>query len=262
MNSSVSRMDPGLAADKPGGERARRASPLEAVAPLRDLAAVVTGASRGIGRAVARALVAAGARVLAVSRGGVTSPDPGLIDLTLDLLAPGSIEAVVHAAQQAFGRAPDVLVNNAGAFLIAPVADTSPEQFDRLLALNLSVPFRLVHAFLPGMRQRGRGHVVTLGSIADHVAFPGNGAYAASKFGLRGLHEVLRAELAATGVRTTLLSPGAVDTTLWDELAPETRASFPTADAMLSPADVADAVLFVVTRPPRVSVDEIRLSPS
>ncbi len=262
MNSSDSRMDPGLAADKPCGERARDASSREAAPTLRDLAAVVTGGSRGIGRAVARTLGAAGARVLAVSRRGVASPDPGIIDLTLDLVAPGSIESVVQTAQRAFGRAPDVLVNNAGAFLIAPVADTSPEHFDRLLALNLSVPFRLVHAFLPGMRERGRGHIVTLGSIADHVAFPGNGAYAASKFGLRGLHEVLRAELAGTGVRTTLLSPGAVDTTLWDELVPETRSSFPTADAMLTTANVADVVVFAITRPLRVSVDEIRLSSS
>jgi NADP-dependent 3-hydroxy acid dehydrogenase YdfG len=254
MSSSVSRMDPGLAADEPGGGTAART--------LVDLTAVVTGASRGIGRAVTLALAAAGARVLAVSRTGVGSADGGIIDLTLDLAAPGSVESIVHAAERGFGRTPDLLVNNAGAFLIAPVADTPPEQFDRLLALNLSVPFRLVHAFLTPMRARRRGHIVTLGSIADHIPFPGNGAYAASKFGLRGLHEVLRGELAGTGVRATLISPGAVGTTLWDELDPETRASFPAAEAMLTAHDVADVVLFAITRPARVSVDEIRLSVS
>jgi NADP-dependent 3-hydroxy acid dehydrogenase YdfG len=247
-------MDPGLAADEAGGVRA---------APtLVDLTAVVTGASRGIGHAVALALASAGARVLAVSRSGIGNANGGIIDLTLDLAAPGSVESIVHAAERSFGRTPDLLVNNAGAFLIAPVADTPPEQFDRLLALNLSVPFRLVRAFLTQMLARGRGHIVTLGSIADHIPFPGNGAYAASKFGLRGLHEVLRGELVGTGVRATLISPGAVGTALWDELDPETRASFPAADAMLTAHDVADAVLFAITRPARVSVDEIRLSVS
>src|SRR5215469_9812079 len=260
MNFSVSRMDPGPAADNSGAGRASDASPGRAVSPLASLTAVVTGGSRGIGRAVVGALGAAGARVLAVSRTGLADAQPGTIELRVDLAAPLGIESVVRAAEREFGGAPDVLVNNAGAFLIAPVADTSPEQFDRLLALNLSVPFRLVRAFLAGMRARGRGHIVTLGSIADHVVFPGNGAYAASKFGLRGLHEVLRAEIGGSGVRATLVSPGNVDTTLWDELTPSVRALFPAAEAMLAPGDVAEAVLYALTQPARVSVDEIRLS--
>ena len=245
-------MDPGPAGDKSGGERT--------AAPLADLAAVVTGASRGIGRAVARALAAGGARVLAVSRTGADTAEPCIVECAVDLLAPGSVEFVVRTAEERFGRSPDVLVNNAGAFLVAPISDTSPESFDRLVALNLSVPFRLARAFLVGMRERGHGHIVSLGSVADHIAFPGNGAYAASKFGLRGLHEVLRTEIAGTGVRATLISPGAVDTTLWNELAPETRASFPPAEEMLTTSDIADAVVYAVTRPARVSIDEIRLS--
>src|SRR5208283_432105 len=96
------------------------------------------------------------------------------------------------------------------------IETTTPEIFARMLALNLAAPFQLVRAFLPGMRLRGRGHVVTVGSVADHVAFPGNSAYSASKFGVRGLHEVLRTELRGTGVRATLVSPGGVDTPLWD----------------------------------------------
>ena len=164
MSSSVSRMDPGLAANEPGG--------VAAAPTLVDLTAVVTGASRGIGRAVALALAAAGARVLAVSRTGVGPGEPRVVDFEIDLVKPGSVESVVRAAQETFGRSPDVLVNNAGAFLIAPISDTSPESFDRLVALNLSVPFRLVRAFLVAMRTRGRGHIVSLGSVADHVPFP------------------------------------------------------------------------------------------
>jgi NADP-dependent 3-hydroxy acid dehydrogenase YdfG len=92
------------------------------------------------------------------------------------------------------------------------------------------------------------------------VAFPGNGAYGAAKFGLRGFHEVLRGELGGSGVRATLISPAAVGTTLWNTLAPATRADFPASDQMLEAGDVAQAVLFAVTRPATLSVDEIRLS--
>jgi NADP-dependent 3-hydroxy acid dehydrogenase YdfG len=222
--------------------------------------AVVTGASRGIGRAVAEALIGAGARVIGLSRS-----DPGasaITHVTVDLLDPLSLDRAVGTIEHELGGAPDVLVNNAGAFLVAPIGETTPDTFDRLLALNLSVPFRLVYAFLSGMRARGRGHIVTVGSVADHVAFPGNAAYGASKFGLRGLHEVLRAEIRQTGVKATLISPGAVDTTLWDILSPATRATFPAPADMLDASDIADAVLYAVTRPPTVSVDEMRLSSS
>jgi NADP-dependent 3-hydroxy acid dehydrogenase YdfG len=112
------------------------------------------------------------------------------------------------------------------------------------------------------MRARKSGHIVSVGSIADRVGFPENAAYAASKFGLRGLHEVLRAELVGTGVRATLVSPGAVDTALWDEVDPDNRPGFSPRSAMLLPVAVADAVLFAVTQPSNVNIDELRLSRS
>ena len=94
-----------------------------------------------------------------------------------------------------------MLVNNAGIFQLAPVAQTAPDAFLATLDANLVAPFRLVRALLPGMLARGSGHVVTIGSVADRATFPENGAYAASKYWLRALHEVLRAELRGTGVR-------------------------------------------------------------
>lgn len=204
-------------------------------------------------------MAVAGARVLGVSRSRTGYPD-GVTSVALDLLAPGSIDRVVEAAGRTFGQSLDILVNNAGVFAVAPIGDTPLDEFDHLVALNLTVPFRLVRAFLAGMQARGQGHIVTIGSVADHVAFRGNGAYAAAKFGLRGLHEVLRGELAGSGVRATLVSPAAVGTTLWDTLAAATRADFPASDQMLRAEDVAQAVLFAVTRPVGVSVDEIRMA--
>jgi NADP-dependent 3-hydroxy acid dehydrogenase YdfG len=229
--------------------------------PLADRTAVVTGGSRGIGAATVRALCFAGARVMGIARSaGVVVP--GAIAVRCDLMELGGVAWAIEAANHEFGGPPDILVNNAGVFAIGRVDETTVATFAAMLTLNLSVPFALVRAFLPGMRARGRGHIVTVGSIADHVALPGNGAYAATKFGARGLHEVLRSELAGTGVRATLVSPAAVDTTLWDAVDPGTRGMFPAREAMLGPDDVADAIVYAVTRPERVGIDEIRLARS
>jgi len=112
------------------------------------------------------------------------------------------------------------------------------------------------------MRARGRGDIVTIGSIADHTIFPGNAAYGASKHGVRALHEVLRAELRGTGVRATLVSPGPVDTSLWDDIDPDTREGFTPRSRMLSPNAVAAAVLFALAQPPEVDIELVRLSRS
>jgi NADP-dependent 3-hydroxy acid dehydrogenase YdfG len=168
----------------------------------------------------------------------------------------------VARAIDAFGGAPDVLVNNAGAFTVAPIAETPAADFVAALEANLVGPFRLVRALLPAMLARGSGHVVSVGSIADRFTFPGNGAYAASKYGLRAFHEVLRAELRGTGVRASLVSPGPVDTPLWDAIGPDEREGFTPRAQMLRAEAVADAIRYVVTAPAGVNVDELRLSRS
>ena len=229
--------------------------------PLAGRTALVTGSSRGIGAATVRALPVAGARVAGISRTAGPAV-PNTLAIQCDLLDPAAVTKAVVAVQRELGGAPDILVNNAGVFAARPVNETTSAEFSEMLALNLSVPFELVRAFLPAMRARGRGHIVTVGSIADRQAFPGNAAYAASKFGARGLHEVLAMELTGTGVRATLVSPGAVDTSLWDAVDPAARSEFPARDAMLRAEDVADSILYAVTRPERVAIGEIRLSKS
>jgi NADP-dependent 3-hydroxy acid dehydrogenase YdfG len=174
-------------------------------------------------------------------------------------------EEVQRAAERValdFGGAPDVLVNNAGLFDLRRLEETAPIDFARAIETNLVAPFLLVRAFVPGMRARGSGHLVTLGSVADRTTFAENGAYAASKFGARAMHEVLRAELRGSGVRTTLVSPGPVDTPLWDPIGPDLRPGFTPRALMLSAADVAGAVLYALTAPATVNVDELRLSRS
>jgi NADP-dependent 3-hydroxy acid dehydrogenase YdfG len=234
---------------------------------LHDCVAVVTGGSRGIGLAVARRLTEAGARVAIVARdaerlaAAAAELGPRAVPLRCDVADRAAVRDAARQARDALG-APDILVSNAGLFRVASLAETSPESFGETLAANLIGPFALLHELLPAMRERGRGHVVTIGSLADRVILPGNGAYAASKFGARAMHEVLRAELRGTGVRATLVSPGPVDTPLWDPIDPDHRAGFTPRARMLRADAVADAVLWALTREPDVNVDELRLSRS
>lgn len=233
--------------------------------PLAARQAVVTGASRGIGRAVATALADAGARVILVARDAgrlaevAGSLGRDAVAVACDLGVRTDVEATIERIR-AITSAPDILVSNAGTFAIGRVGDLPPADVEQMLHLNLVAPYQLFHAFVPAMRARGSGNVVTIGSSADRASFPENAGYAASKFGGRGMHQVLREELRGSGVRTTLVSPAPVDTHLWDAIRPETREGFPARDAMLRPDDVADAVLWAVTRPSHVNIDELRLS--
>ncbi len=227
--------------------------------------ALITGASRGIGEATARRLAAAGARVVLVARSAdvldalADELGAGATALPCDLGDPEAVRAAAAEIDARIG-VPDVIVNNAGAFEVAPAHEQDPDRFDAVLRVNLGGPFRFLRAVLPGMRERKSGHVVTIGSVADRAIFPGNAAYAASKFGLRALHEVLRAELRGSGVRATLVSPGPTDTALWDPLDPDGTPGFTSRAEMLPVDAVADAVMYALLAPASVNVDELRLS--
>lgn len=216
--------------------------------------AVVTGASRGIGRRIALALAGAGARVLPVARGGAELEEVarrcGEDALTADLADEAGPCGLVEEVIGRLGGAPELLVNNAGFFDLYPAHEMPTRGLDRHLAVNLRAPAVLTRGFLGGMRDRGHGHLLHLGSVAGRKALPGNAAYSASKYGLRGLHEVLRVELRGTGVCSTLLEPGAVDTAAWDGLEDRLGEDLPARDAMLDPAEVARAALHAVRMGP------------
>ncbi len=230
--------------------------------------AVVTGASRGIGLAVATALLERGARVALVARSEQVLRDVAnrfgarAMPVVCDVSDNAAVVAVTDRIADTLAGAPDILLNNAGSFEPAAVERTDPAAFLQAIETNLIAPFLFARAFLPAMRARGRGHIVTIGSVADRAVFSENGAYAASKHGVRALHEVMRLELRGTGVRTTLVSPGPVDTPLWDDIDPDDRPGFTTRADMLGAGAVADAVLFAVTQPQDVNIDELRLSRS
>lgn len=223
--------------------------------------ALVTGASRGIGLAVAIALRARGMHVVRLARSLKNETAERRTDIQCDVTRPDDIDRALTQVERDLGVA-DVLVNNAGIFFIKSLAETTLEDFTQTLATNLTAPFLLARRIVPKMAERGSGHLVTVGSISDYIGFSGSTAYATSKFGLRGMHEVIRQETAKTGVRTTLVSPGPVDTDIWDAVDPDSKPGFTKRKNMMRAEDVAAAVVYAVVQPEHVAVTEIRLLPA
>lgn len=220
--------------------------------------ALVTGASRGIGRSVVEALANAGARVWCLSRSSAElkslAADVGGEALIADLTDDAATWEALDGMMETIGGAPDIVVNAAGAFGLASASTETVGGFDLALAVNLRAPFLVNRVVLPGMLERRSGLIVNVGSVAGRRAFQGNAAYSASKFGLRGYHGVLLEELRGSGVRATLLEPSATDTELWDPLDPDNDPTLPDRSQMLAAGDVAEAVVFLAARPANVRI--------
>jgi NAD(P)-dependent dehydrogenase (short-subunit alcohol dehydrogenase family) len=223
--------------------------------------ALVTGASRGIGLAVAIALRARGMHVVRLARSLKNETAERRTDIQCDVTKPEDVERAIDRIDADLG-VPDVLVNNAGIFFIKSLGETTLDDFTKTLAANLTAPFLFARRIVPKMVKRGSGHLVTVGSISDYIGFSGSTAYAASKFGLRGMHEVIRQETAKSGVRTTLVSPGPVDTDIWNAVDPDSKPGFTKRKDMMRTEDVAAAVVYAVTQPEHLTVTEIRLLPT
>lgn len=225
--------------------------------PLQGRMALVTGASRGIGRVIAERFALSGMSVVVVARSEVAlrqlADETGAQPLLADLSSADDVERM--AGQ--LGQAPDVVVHAAGAFELSGIESATVESFDRQMDVNARAAFLLMRALVPGMRRRGSGHFVSIGSVAGRNAFPANGAYAASKFALRALHAVLHAELRGSGVRATLIEPAATDTDLWESVDRDAHPGLPERSAMLDPDAVAAAVLYAVTQPRTVAVQNV-----
>jgi NAD(P)-dependent dehydrogenase (short-subunit alcohol dehydrogenase family) len=182
----------------------------------------ITGAGRGLGADIARAVLAAGHAVVATGRdidriAAALGPSENLLPVKLDVTSRAEAEAAVLAAEERFGRI-DVLVNNAASFYAGYFEELTPEQVDRQLAVSLIGPMNVTRAALPLMRRQRSGHVISISSSAGLAAgFDFVSAYAASKFGLEGWMESLQAEIAPFGIATTIVNPGFFRTELLTE---------------------------------------------
>lgn len=228
--------------------------------PLTGQIAVITGASRGIGLATADRLASSGATVIRIARSLVPGREPRFIDLPGDLSDPATAERLGAQILSQVG-VPDLLINNAGVFDRIPFEQSTSEELVRQLQVNLVGAFGMLRALVPAMHKARKGQVITIGSVADINGFPQNSIYSATKYGLRGMHESLAAEYRES-VKFSLVSPGPTDTPIWD--LPERPGVHPVRDRaeMLRAADVAEAILFVATRPASVHIEVLRLMPS
>lgn len=231
--------------------------------PLEGRSVLVTGASRGIGAAAARALAMAGAdlHLLARNRNRLETLARELrgTALAVDLTREDETRAALDGFMDRVGGPPDLVVNAAGSFTLSPMVRTELHELELNWEVNLRGSFLVIRHFLPAMLGRGSGRIVNIGSVAGRRALPGNAAYSASKFGVRGLHEVLLEEIRGSGVTATLLEPAACDTPLWDPYDPDADPGLPDRGSMLRPEDVAEGILFAATRPGSVAIPLLQI---
>ena len=220
--------------------------------------AVVTGGTRGIGRAIAEALVGCGASVAICGRSeaavakAVGELGPKVIGKAADVSNPEQVRALFEFVEERLGGL-DILVNNAGVGSFASVAETSLENWQRTIGTNLNGVFYCSHEALPRFRKRGGGFIVNISSLAAKNPFAGGAAYNASKFGLNGFSEAMMLDHRYENVRVSSIMPGSVDTEF---------ASGGAADWKIAPQDIAEIVLAVLRMPARTLISRVEVRPT
>jgi NADP-dependent 3-hydroxy acid dehydrogenase YdfG len=238
---------------------------------LRGRVVVVTGASSGIGAATAKMVSEVGAKVALAARreialrevqAGLAAGADSLVHAT-DVTDRGLVEALVERTEDELGPV-DALVNCAGVMYYTMMKNIRAEEWDRTVEVNCKGALNCVGAVLPGMLERGGGHIVTISSDAGRVVFPGLAVYSASKFFVEALSKGLRLETAGTGVKVTTVQPGNVATDLLDLSGDEEalgRFGGQTGARVLDPEDVAASVAYALSQPEHVAVNEVLVEP-
>jgi len=225
---------------------------------------LVSGASDGIGKALAEAFATHGDVVALLSRNrgrlakvrkGIQQAGGKAEAFPCDVRREREVAAAARRVVQRFGGV-DILVNSAGVTYFKSIEQTSPKEFDEVIDTNLRGTFLLTKALLPSMLGRGKGMILNIVSHVAKAVYAGSGAYTASKAGVEGLMNVLRAETRARGLRVVNVYPGAVLTSIWHKRHREKHA-----DRMMSPAEVAQVVYQLTIQPPSMMTEEIVLRP-
>lgn len=230
--------------------------------------AIITGASKGIGKATASAFAAAGAKVVLAARtretleqvarelsvGGVSNAD-SILAVPTDVTDADAVQRLIERTLDVYQRV-DILVNNAGIGHFGPVVDFAPDDWDTVLNSNLKAVYLCAKYTLPSMLAQDGGQIINVLSIAAKVAFEASAAYCAAKAGALALTKVLASEVRQQNVRVTAVLPGSVHTPFWDDVP-----QHPDFDQMLKPEHVADTIISICQQPPGMVTEEIVVMP-
>jgi NADP-dependent 3-hydroxy acid dehydrogenase YdfG len=245
------------------------------MADLAGKVVIVTGASSGIGEATARVLAAAGAKVVAAARrkdrldtlvAGITKSGGEAMAIEADVTDKTVCKKLIEEVQAAWGSV-DILVNNAGVMLLGPAIGAPVDEWDQMVQLNVLGLLYMTHAALPVMKQQGSGHIVNISSVAGRTNRSGSAVYNLTKWGVGAFTESLRMELSEgkTGIRTTIIEPGAVATELISHNRPEVQEQLKGRFGdmkRLESEDIAAGILYAVSQPDHVNINEILIRPT
>jgi ribitol 2-dehydrogenase len=234
---------------------------------LRGKVAAVTGAASGIGLASTEAMIEAGARVVLIDRDEQALQavcarlGDAAIPLRLDLLDPAACASMLDRILALAGQL-DIFHANAGLYIGGDLIDTTGEAIDRMLNLNVNVVMKNVHSVLPHMRDRGVGDIIVTSSLAAHFPTPWEPVYAASKWAIDCFVQTVRRQVFKHGIRVGSISPGPVVTALLADWPPEKLAEARANGSLLEPSEVAQVILFMLTRPRGMTIRDVVMLPS
>ena len=242
--------------------------------PLQGKTAIITGASSGIGEATALALAAAGAKVAIVARRAdrleelaqrIRAAQGEVLSITADVAEESQVQNMVAQVKAQWGRT-DILINNAGVMLLGMIEGANTEDWRRMININVLGLMYATHAVLPSMKAQGQGHIVNISSVAGRVANAGTGVYNATKWAVNAFSESLRKEVCVHQIRVTVVEPGLVATELpqhiTDSAAKDRTAAFYGSMKILESDDIAAAILYAVSQPAHVNVNELLIRPT
>lgn len=228
--------------------------------------AAITGAASGIGLECARILLAAGATVFLVDRAeerlNAVCRDlgPQAIPLVVDVTRPGDVEGMAEHIVARSGRI-DIFHANAGSYVGGEVVEGDPDAWDRMLNLNINAAFRSIHAVLPQMVKQGQGDIIVTSSIAGLVPVVWEPIYTASKHAVQAFVHTVRRQVARHGIRVGAVAPGPVVTALVSDWPKEKLEAELASGGLIEPKEVAEAVLFMLTRPRNVTIRDLVILP-
>jgi len=234
---------------------------------LKGKVALVTGAASGIGLASSEAMLAAGARVVMADRDEAAlialseKHGDAVVPLVVDLLDPKECAALVSRAQEKAGPV-DILHANAGAYIGGDLIDADTTAIDRMLNLNVNVVMKNVHDVLPHMIERKTGDIIVTSSLAAHFPTPWEPVYASSKWAINCFVQTVRRQVFKHGVRVGSISPGPVITALIAGWPPEKLAELRAAGSLLEASEVAEVVMFMLTRPRGMTIRDVVMMPT